>query len=313
MVYRYVVVGGGPTGHHAALELRRIDSSSQITLISEENETPYDRPPLSKSVLSDDPSKEEKLRLLRSGAYADLDIELVTATRITAVDRAAGTAIAQSGKSYRYDRLLIATGSRPRRLVFAGTPSTGEYLRTLNDARYLRNVIQNRGRLVIIGGGFIGLEIAAAARLCGCAVSVLEASRRLARRAMPSLVSDWILHAHRKMGVDVRLGISVTEVKRLPDQSYTIVADGKVLFADAVPIGVGVNPNTDLAVESGLTVDNGIVVNEFCVTSDPMRLARRPATLMGRMESYGGLSRGGPRSITDWLPREIWQMCGPLS
>ncbi|MCS3765639.1 MULTISPECIES: NAD(P)/FAD-dependent oxidoreductase [Bradyrhizobium] len=291
---RFVVIGAGPTGHHAALELRRIDSGAHITLISEEHEPPYDRPPLSKNALSHSAFHEEKLRLLRSGIYADLAIELLTGTRITALDRSAGIAIAQSGKSYCYDRLLIATGSSPRRLDFYAARTTGEYLRTVDDARHLRKVIFGRGRLAIIGGGFIGLEIAAAAQSRGCDVTVLEASPRVLTRGMPTFVSDWALQAHRQKGVNVRLGVSITEVKRLPDQRYAIVVDGEILLADAVAIGVGIIPNTGLAVESGLNVDNGVVVNRFCVTSDPRIYAA------GEVSSHPYGPDGRLRRIESW-------------
>lgn len=269
MTKRYVIIGAGPTGHHAALELRRLDSESNITLVSEERDIPYDRPPLSKDILTDENVNSEKLRLLRSGSYADHGIELVTQSRIIAIDRSNGLAISDSGKHYLYDRLLIATGSVPRRLHLSGSQSVGEYLRTLEDARRLREVISHGGKLVVIGGGFIGLEIAAAARSRGCDVTLIEASRTLLKRGMPSFVGDWALRTHQQRGVSVKLSACVTQLERLPDRQYAITVDEEVLRADAVSIGIGVVPNICLASKSGLKVADGIVVDEFCATSDP--------------------------------------------
>ncbi|MDB5675599.1 MAG: FAD-dependent oxidoreductase [Sphingomonas bacterium] len=292
MATRYVIVGAGLTGHQAALELSRAAPGATITLIGSEGGLPYDRTCLSKSVLLQDEPDLEKLELPGARDYAGQGIEHHPELTVTAINRSARTVVTEDGASFAYDRLLLATGSRPRRLMQEGTLH-GAYLRVLDESLALRQAIARRGNIVVIGGGFIGLETAAAARSNGCDVTVIEASSRLLARGMPHFLSDWTLELHRSRGITFELDTPVDEVCQ-SGSGWRVSACGRERTADAVLIGIGVEPNAELAGAAGLTVEDGIVVDTFCRTDDPNIFAA------GEVTSHPNRPDGRLRRVESW-------------
>lgn len=265
-----------------------------IALIGAEPGMPYGKPPLSKEILV---AEEERcvipLALPSTDRYEELGISYHPQTRVAIVDRAAKAVLTTCGQSFRYDRLLLATGSSPRKIP-SGWASEHLYLRVLDDALQLRRALVRGGRIVVLGGGFLGLEVAAAARVRGCQVTVLEASGRLLARAAPRFLSDWALKLHRSQGVVVELDASVHEVRRLSDGAYEVLFGDSVLTADAILVAIGVTPNTELAAECGLAVDNGIVVDEHCRTTDPSIFAA------GEVTAHPNWPDGALRRVETW-------------
>jgi 3-phenylpropionate/trans-cinnamate dioxygenase ferredoxin reductase subunit/anthranilate 1,2-dioxygenase ferredoxin reductase subunit len=265
---RFVVVGGGVAGHRAAIELARRAPASTIDLISEEPCLPYDRPPLSKDLLHGTKTAEQ-IVLPGATAYQDNNIRYHSGTWASAIDRSRQIVTTKTGETIDYDQLLLATGSRPRRLP---PECTGDaqvhYLRSLHDAIALAPQLASGRRILIIGGGFIGLEVAAAAARRNCQVTVLESQPRILARGMPTAVSDWVERVHRSEGIDIRPSTNVHLMRR--DHSEILVASSKgMIAADVVIAGIGALPNIEIAAEAGLEVSDGLVVDNRCQTSDP--------------------------------------------
>jgi len=264
---RIVIIGAGECGVRASLALREQDFDGTIDLINGEQYEPYERPPLSK------PS-DEGLALkpiTGSGDLAAKGIVHHLGLTATSIDRSARTVYVSSGSSMSYDRLLIATGARPRPLVLNGVAVSGlSYLRDFNDAKVIcRNLTTGR-HIAIIGGGFIGLELAVQARLKGASVTVLEAGPRLLGRAVPAEIASVIEQRHRRAGVDIVCGAKITHI----DAAGVISLEGeRVLSTDFIVAGVGSLPNTELASSAGLHVENGIFVDGRFATSDPFIFA----------------------------------------
>jgi 3-phenylpropionate/trans-cinnamate dioxygenase ferredoxin reductase subunit/anthranilate 1,2-dioxygenase ferredoxin reductase subunit len=266
---RFVVVGGGVAGHRAAIELARRAPTSTIDLLSEEPCLPYDRPPLSKELLHGVKTAEQ-IVLSGAASYTQNNIRYHAGTHVTAIDRQRQTVVTADGIEFGYDRLLLATGSRPRRLPAECTGDAPvHYLRTLQDAVALAPQLKADRRIVIIGGGFIGLEVAAAAARRNCRVTVLEAQPRLLARGMPPMVSEWVERRHRDEGIDI---LTSTDVQALRcDRSEILVRiEGGIIAADVIIAGIGAAPNVELAANAELATDNGLVVDAQCRTSDPL-------------------------------------------
>jgi NADPH-dependent 2,4-dienoyl-CoA reductase/sulfur reductase-like enzyme len=266
---RFVLVGGGVAGHRAAVELARRAPTATIDLLSEEPCLPYDRPTLSKELLHGAKTTEQ---IVLSGAatYAQNNIRYHPETQVTAIDRQRQTVITTAGTEFGYDRLLLATGSRPRRLPAECTGDAPiHYLRTLQDAIALAPQLTAGRRILVIGGGFIGLEVAAAAGRKNCRVTVIEAQPRLLARGMPPMVGEWIERRHRDEGIDIRTSAAVQAVRR--DRSEILVSGaGWTIAANAVIAGIGAEPNIELAADAKLEVNDGLVVDAQCRTSDPL-------------------------------------------
>ena len=286
---RLVVVGAGQAGVRAALQARKLGYEGEITLLGDEQHLPYQRPHLSKAFLeSTDPAARP---LVPESAYKENDLQLILGRRGTAIDREAGAVELDDGTRLPYDRLVLATGSRNRPLP-GGDPSQDSLhpgLRTLADAHTLHGGLGPERRVVIIGGGFIGLEAAAAARKHGATVTVLEGLDRLMSRSLSATTAGYLLDAHRREGVEVTLGARVAALEIEADEEGGTVelADGTRILADTVLIGIGVLPNVELAEAAGLAVDDGIVVDETLRTSDPAIFAigdcaRHPCAVTGR-------------------------------
>ncbi|WP_159346016.1 NAD(P)/FAD-dependent oxidoreductase [Roseomonas harenae] len=283
---RIVIVGAGQAGGRAAETLRAAGFQGSVVLVGEEPLPPYERPPLSKDVLGGKAAPETTF-LRPAEGYAELGIELRLGMRVNAINPCARQLRLADGSALPYDRLLLATGAHARRLAIAGADSPEvHYVRDMADSLRLRTALRPDARVLIIGAGFIGLEVAATARAAGCAVTIIEsAPHPLARVATPE-IGAFFADLHRAQGVDLRMGSSVTAIEPgTPSLAYTNT--GETIEADVVVIGVGAVPNTELAEEAGLEVADGIVTDSFGRTSDPAIFAAGDATrhlnpLLGR-------------------------------
>lgn len=265
----FVIVGAGLAGAKAAESLRTEGFKGRILLFGEEPERPYERPALSKSFLQG-LSERAKIYVHSRQWYADHDIELHTSTRVAAIDRPGRQVQLAGGERITYDKLLLATGASPRELPDAGSHSV-YYLRRIEDCLQLRFAFTTAKRVVIIGGGWIGLEVAAAARAANVEVVLLERGDVPLLRPLGRETADVFARLHRAHGVDLRTGAHLGHIITNADGRATGVQldDGSRVEADLVVVGVGALPNTSLAEEAGLLVDNGVKVDEHLRTSDP--------------------------------------------
>ena len=262
----FVVVGAGHAGGRAVEAMRGAGFEGRIVLAGSEAHLPYERPPLSKEVLSKD--KELDYCLTNSEDwYADNQIEVMLGDPVRGLDLGRRLIVLDGGGEVPYSRLLLATGARVRRLALDDLAGV-HYLRTIDDALALRRDLRDGSKIVVIGGGFIGLEVAASARARGCAVTVLESLPGLLGRMASPEIARHVEGVHRHNGVDIRKGVSVTALEGGARVERVVCANGDVFEADAVTVGIGVVPNAELAGAAGIETDNGILVDEFCRTSD---------------------------------------------
>jgi 3-phenylpropionate/trans-cinnamate dioxygenase ferredoxin reductase component len=245
---RYLIVGGGLTADAACKGIREVDPDGTIMLVGEEAYAPYARPPLSKGLWKGDAEST----IWRGTARLGVDVRL--GRRIIALDLRERVATDGEGQRYGYDRLLLATGGRPRRLPFGDDVI---YFRTLDDYRHLRTLADHGSRFVVIGGGFIGSEIAAALARTGCSVTMVFPEPGIGWRIFPAELSVALNDYYRNSGVKLLPGASVVGIER----DRITLGDGRMLEADAVVAGIGIEPNVELAAEAGLPVTNGIVVD----------------------------------------------------
>lgn len=266
MPLKLVIIGAGPAGFRAAEVLRQQSADAEITLIGDEPHLPYQRPPLSKAYLADGLA-ESALLLQPESFYEQQRISLKLGAAATAIDRSAKQVELADRSRLPYDKLLIATGCRARRLsAFDHLPI--HYLRNLDDAYQIRATLAPGKSVVLIGGGFIGLEIAASAAKLGAAVTVLEVLPRLMSRAMPPIVSDFAQALHERHGVRLELGIKIELIEATGGGLVVRTEQGQHV-CDLLLAGVGAIPNTELAEAAGLAVENGIRVDAQGRTSDP--------------------------------------------
>jgi 3-phenylpropionate/trans-cinnamate dioxygenase ferredoxin reductase subunit len=269
MMTSVVIVGTGQAGFQAASSLRQGGFEGDVTLVGEEPQLPYQRPPLSKAFLKGEGDPGE-VHLRPETFFGSKDIGLLSGDRAERVDREARTVELASGRVLAYDHLVLATGSRPRPLPVPGSDLDGVLeLRTVADAQVLRERLAGGPRLVVIGGGFIGLELAASAREKGAEVTVVEALDRTMARAVTPETSAHFAALHAEHGATIRHDATVARINGNGAVSGVELGDGTKLDADVVVIGVGVVPNVELAEESGLMVRDGIVVDETLRTADP--------------------------------------------
>jgi 3-phenylpropionate/trans-cinnamate dioxygenase ferredoxin reductase component len=264
-----VVVGGGPAGVFAAIKAKRADPAAQVLLLSDEACEPYEKPPLSKAVLTGKALPEHAL-IAGPGGAAKHNVVLERTALVTAIDRAAGEIVTTGGRRYPYDALVLATGSLVRELpqLPLGMPRV-HYLRTEADARALAAALRGCQRLVVVGGGLIGLEAAASASELGIATTVLEVAARILARVCDQETGAYIAACHGRHGVDIRTGTIITEVEPAGDSIILTTASDETFAADVIVVGTGVKPNDALAAAAGLATDNGIIVDEHCRTADP--------------------------------------------
>lgn len=266
----FLIVGGGQAGAKAAEALRAEGFDGGISILCQEEELPYLRPPLSKDFLQGKAERESVFVHPREW-YRDNDVELMLGSEAAELDRAHHTVVLADGSRRRYDKLLLCTGSSPRSLTVPGADLEGiHYLRRLDDSERIRAGFAASAQVVMIGGGWIGLETAAAARAAGLQVTILEASSLPLLGVLGPQVAQVIADLHRDHGVDLRCGVEVTGITgRAGRVAGVTLADGSVIPADMVIVGVGISPNVSLAEGAGITVDNGIIVDEHLQSSDP--------------------------------------------
>jgi 3-phenylpropionate/trans-cinnamate dioxygenase ferredoxin reductase subunit len=268
-----VIVGAGQTGGDLATALRQLGYEGRIVLVGEEPVPPYRRPPLSKAYLSGE-VEEEALLIRPRATYEKQNIELRTGCRVVSIDREGHAVSLEGGERIPYTKLVLATGGRARRLNLPGADKPNvHYVRTIEDIRRLREQFKPGQRLVVIGGGYIGLEAASVGIKKELRVTVVEALPRLLARVTGPEMSGYYCAVHRRHGVDVRLGAGVQALEGDELVDTVVLSDGSRLPADLVIVGIGLIPNVELAAQAGLAVDNGVVVDSFAQTSDPDILA----------------------------------------
>jgi len=271
MSHRHVIVGGGQAALSAAVKLRELDSDASIAMFCAEETAPYQRPPLSKKYLSGDLAAE-KLLLRPMDWYGENRIDLHLGSPVVALDRMAQTVTVRGGDRYSYDSLLLATGTKARLLPESLTAGLdGIYtLRTNRDADDKRPTLLPGNRLVIVGGGYIGLEVAAVAAGIGLQVTVIEGAERILQRVACEDTSNYYRALHKSHGVTILEGVMLSGFEsRNGRVSGVVLSDGSELSADAVLLAIGVEAETRLAEAAGLTVERGVVVDAHCRTSDP--------------------------------------------
>jgi NADPH-dependent 2,4-dienoyl-CoA reductase/sulfur reductase-like enzyme len=308
-----VIVGAGHAGGRAALTLRGEGYRGRLILIGDESHPPYERPPLSKGLLQGT-VELAGCSLCDNARLAELDIEHLAGNPVKSLDPQQHRLLLADGSWLQYARLLLATGGRARLL-----PSVPEhlanvlYLRTHDEALALRASLQPGTRLVIIGGGFIGLEVAATARALGCTVTLLEAGPRLAGRVLPERLSTVLLELHRSQGVDVRLNVAIEAVQGATRAESVQLADGQLLPCDLIVVGIGMQPNTELAIAAGLEVGQGIRVDAQLRTSAPDIFAAgdvcefrlHPQGVFQRQETWRNAETQGRHAALNLLGGEL--------
>ena len=264
----FVIAGAGLAGAKAAETLREEGFAGRVVLIGEENERPYERPPLSKGLLLGTAGRDEPY-VHEAGWYAENNVDLYTGTRVTGIDRASNEVRIADG-AIGYDKLLIATGATPRRLPVPGADLGNVLtLRTFEESDRISATVNADTRLVVIGAGWIGLEVTAAARERGAHVTVVEMGALPLQNVLGDELAEVFAGLHREHGVDFRFGTQVRALEGDKTVSRVVLSDGTELDADAVLVAVGVSPNTKLAEDAGLAVDNGILVDKRLRSSDP--------------------------------------------
>ena len=304
-----VIVGGGHTGGRAAHALREAGWKGPVTVVSAEPGLPYERPPLSKGLLTGEKALAD-FTLYDDDAWGRLEIDHLVGVTVAGIRRGHREVALADGRAIPYERLLLATGAEPRRLAVPGADLAGVMvLRDLTDSEALRDRLAPGHRLVIIGGGFIGLEVAASAVGLGAAVTVLEAAPRLMARGVPVPIEQRMRARHAAAGVDIRLGAKVAELTGSGAVTGVRLADGTEIAADTVLVAIGVTPRVKLAEDAGLAVDNGIVVDRTLRTEDPAIFAAGDACafvhdLAGRhvrLESWKNAEDQGPVAARNML------------
>jgi 3-phenylpropionate/trans-cinnamate dioxygenase ferredoxin reductase subunit len=265
----YVIVGASLAGAKAAEAMRDAGFDGRVVLVGDERDRPYERPPLSKGYLLGKDARE-KAFVHKQEWYADHDVDLLLGVTVTGLHRPSRQIELAGGERIAYDKLLLATGSSPRKLQVPGAELSGvHYLRRLADSDALRDVFSRGGSLAVVGGGWIGLEVAAAARLAGLEVTVIEPQPAPLHAVLGREAGDLFAALHRDHGVDVRTGIGVTAVVGSGGAvTGVLTTSGETISADTVVVGVGVKPNVRLAEAAGLEVEVGIVVDDRLQTSD---------------------------------------------
>ena len=269
MIGTILIIGGGQAGAQAVDTLRREGFTGRLVLVSDEPYLPYQRPPLSKKFLSGELAAD-RLPFRHQSFYDEHRVELKLGIRATRLDPAARRVALASGEEIIYDRLLLCLGAASRQLTCPGTDLPGvHYLRGIADVPTIQAGLKQGARAVIIGGGYIGLEAAATARRMGCAVTVLEMADRVMNRVVAANVSEYFAHEHRTQGVKLVCNTRVVRLEGDTQVERVVCADGSTYDADLLIVGVGAVANMQLAADAGLACENGIVVDEYCRTSDP--------------------------------------------
>jgi 3-phenylpropionate/trans-cinnamate dioxygenase ferredoxin reductase subunit len=313
MISTILIIGGGQAGAQAVDTLRREGFAGRLLLVGDEPELPYQRPPLSKKYLSGEMAAD-RLLFRHQSFYDEHRVELILGVKAVRIDAAAHQVTLADGRQLTYDGLLLCLGASSRRLTCPGAELAGvHYLRGLGDVAPIRAGLKDGGRVVIVGGGYIGLETAATCRHMGCEATVLEMADRIMSRVVAPPVSQYFALEHRAHGVDIVCDMRVSCLEGDGRVERVICADGSSRAADFVIVGVGAVPLTSLASDAGLACDNGIVVDEYCRTSDAsifaagdctshpsLRYARRV-----RLESVDNAFEQGKTAALNLLGRQV--------
>lgn len=268
-VFGMVIVGAGEAGTRAAVELRTQGWSGPITLIGEEKRAPYELPPLSKGILLAE-TEPSPVFILNNEKLLEYDIRFLSGSTTTKIDRAGHTINLADGQQIGYERLLLATGARPRKLSLEGSDCSNLlYLRTFADALSLRERLCPGKHIAVIGGGFIGLEVAASAIKRGCSVTLIEVGPRILMRGVPKEIADIVETRHREAGVVFKIGVAIERIEGTGHGNTIALADGTRISCDAIVVGIGAVPETSLAAGCGLEIENGVRADERLTTSDP--------------------------------------------
>jgi len=284
---RIVIVGAGQAGAQVAFSLRQWGHDGTIALVGDEPFPPYERPPLSKEYLKGELG-QDRLFFKTAAWYANNAVDLMTGVQVSAIDRDRGTVSFDGGGELPFDQLVLATGSRPRALPVGGADLAGVFeLRTIADTQLLRAAMQAGARVLVVGAGYIGLEVAAVARSLGLPVTVLEAMERVLARVAGTVVSDFFEAEHRSRGVDLRCGARLESFEGNERLTAARLAGGSRVECDLAVVGVGIQPREELARACRLDCEDGIVVDRDARTSDPRVFAvgdcaRRPLVHYGR-------------------------------
>jgi 3-phenylpropionate/trans-cinnamate dioxygenase ferredoxin reductase subunit len=304
-----IIVGAGHAGGRAALTLREEGYTGRLLLIGDEPHVPYERPPLSKGLLEGSVDLAG-CSLCDKARLGELGIEHLAGNPVTHLDPQQHRLQTADGQWLPYARLLLATGGRARRLPRVPDELDSVlYLRTHDEALALRSALRPGTTLVIIGGGFIGLEVAATARKLGCQVTLLEAGARLGARVLPPAISEALLSLHRQRDVDVRLNVVVESV----DANGVQLADGQLLACDLVVVGIGMQPNIELAAQAGLDVGQGIRVDaqlrssaeHIYVAGDVCEFRLHELGPYQRQETWRNAETQGRHAALNMLGREL--------
>ncbi|MGI8895713.1 MAG: NAD(P)/FAD-dependent oxidoreductase [Casimicrobiaceae bacterium] len=304
-----VIVGAGECGARAAFALRENGYSGAVTLIGAEPHLPYERPPLSKAVMV---NRAAGAKFISEAAhFAAAEIVHLSSLSVIAVDRVAREVIFASGQRMAYEKLLLATGARPRQLLQQGAAIPHiDYLRTVDDALAIRERLQSGKRLLLIGAGFIGLELAASARALGVEVTVIEFQPRILMRGLPEEIAFAVHARHSQEGVEIITGAAIASVETGPGAARVMLSDGRILCGDILVAGIGAVPATELAQGCGLGIDNGIAVDERLASTDSRILAAGdccsyPLDLYGgrrvRLESWRNAQEQGALAARNML------------
>jgi 3-phenylpropionate/trans-cinnamate dioxygenase ferredoxin reductase subunit len=313
----FVIVGASLAGAKAAQTLREEGFTGRLVLIGDEAERPYERPPLSKGYLLDKQDKA-KLYVHDEGWYRENAVELQLGRRVISLDRTGHQVQLEGGDRLGYSKLLLATGASPRRLDLPGAGLDGvHYLRRIEDSERLREAIRGGGRVVVVGAGWIGMETAAAAREYGCEVTIIEPQPMPLQAALGPgsggfVIGGFFAQVHRQHGVDVRLGVAVTEFQGTERVAAVLTDDGSEISTDVVIVGVGARPNTELAEQAGLAVDDGVLVDAALRTDDPdVYAAGDVANAVNplyrariRVEHWANALHGGPAAARSMLGQQ---------
>ncbi len=309
---RFVIVGAGLAGAKAAETLRAEGFDGQLVLIGEEAERPYERPPLSKDYLRGE--VDDKPYVHPDSFYGEHQIDLMASTRVTGVDLGLSELLLEGDRHLGYDRLLLATGSVPRRLDVPGADLDGiHYLRTVGDSERIAGRIERGQRLVVVGSGWIGAEIAASARQKGCEVTMIEMASLPLERVLGPEVGQIYLDLHRDHDVEFLPETTVERFEGTGAVERVLTRDGAVLETEFVVAGIGVAPRTGLAETAGLRIDNGVIVDEGLESNAPgvfaagdVANARNP--FYGRhlrVEHWANALNQGPAAARSMLGRDV--------
>jgi 3-phenylpropionate/trans-cinnamate dioxygenase ferredoxin reductase subunit len=262
-----VVIGSGQAAIQTVMSLKRNEFTGSIKIIGEEDHLPYQRPPLSKDFLLEE-YKPERVSLKKKEFYEENGVDLILGKRAESIDTILKEITLSDENKIRYDQLIIATGSRVRKLNVPGSDKKGiYYLRDLDDANALKQRLKKNKKMVIVGAGYIGLEVASVAASLGVEVTVIEMANRVMNRTVDPMISSYYQKLHESHGVKIHLDNGLKAFEGGDSVNAVLCSDGLMLEADLVVIGAGVLPNQEIAIEAGLECNNGIMVNEFGETS----------------------------------------------